>query len=647
MSASNETLQGRLLDGRYLIGDLIARGGMASVYRATDTRLDRVVAVKVMHAGMRDDVDFVDRFVREARSAAKLNHPNVVSVFDQGDDNGVVYLVMELVEGRTLRDLMRDEAPMHPRRALALLEQILLALSAAHEAHIVHRDVKPENVLIAPDGRVKVADFGLARAVTSATGGASNASTGVLIGTVSYLAPELVLNQGADARTDVYACGAVLYEMLTGFKPHSGETPIQIAYRHVHEDVPPPSLRMRGMPTYIDALIARATARDRDRRSADARVLLRQLRQVRHALDRGLADDPELVADLLPSATRPSPQPQRPPQAPAPAAQQHSDATLVVGPKGPPPTGPEQPTAPDEPPRQKKRRRGPIWLAIIVVLAILAAIGGFYFGVMRYSTTPDLTGETEKAAREIAESRGLDLDVSDEKFSETVPAGDVISSSPEPGENIIDGGTVDVTLSKGKERYKVPKLAGTDEAGARNALEKANLEAGKTIPRYSDSVDTGDVIRGSVKPGKKVKAGTKVDIIVSKGRRPIDVESQVGTRVRDARAALEDAGFEVDIERTHDRSVPRGQVITQNPDNGSAYRGDTVRLVVSRGPARVEVPDVSFMDVEDATKQLEDKGLEVKVEESDVSIGAGIVRDQDPDAGERVRKGTTVTLYVV
>jgi len=636
VSTSNETLRGHTLDRRYLIGDLIARGGMASVYRATDTRLDRVVAVKVMHAGLGDDAEFTERFVREARSAAKLNHPNVVSVFDQGDDDGVVYLVMELVEGRTLRDLMRDEAPLEPRRALALLEQVLLALSAAHEARIVHRDIKPENVLIAPDGRVKVADFGLARAVTSVTSGGANPTSGVLIGTVSYLAPELVMNQGADARTDVYACGAVLYEMLTGRKPHSGDTPIQVAYKHVHEDVPPPSAQVPGIPPYIDALIARATARERDRRSADARVLLRQLRQVRHALDRGLADDPELVADLVPAVVASPPRPDRPEP---PAAQ--GDATLVVGTR--PPADPAPP-----PPKQKpKSRRGLIWLVVIVVLALLAAAGGFYYGVVRYSTTPDLTGETVKSATTIAEDEGLDVAVSEEKYSETVPKGSVITTEPEAGENILDGDTVDLTLSKGKERYKVPDLSGLAEQRAAKLLADNKLEVGKKHRRYSAKFASGDVVRGGVKAGKKVKPGTEVDLVISKGRRPIDVESYVGEHVGDARSGLTEAGFEVQVERTHDADVPRGEVISQRPNHGSAYRGDPVRLVVSRGPAKIEVPDVRFQPVGKATKTLEDQGFEVEVKKGAIDLGAGIVRRQDPSGGDMAPRGSTVTLILV
>ena len=292
----DDALVGRHLDGRYLVGERIARGGMASVFHGHDERLDRPVAIKVMHSGLGDDEEFSQRFEREARAAAKLNHRGVVAVFDQGRDGDVTYLVMEYVPGRTLRDVMRDEAPMGPARALSLLAKVLTALSAAHTARLVHRDVKPENVLITPEGEVKVADFGLARAVSAAT----TATGGTLIGTVSYLAPEIVVNEGADARSDVYACGAVLYEMLTGVKPHTGDSPIQVAYKHVHEDIAAPSERVPALPPYVDALVARATVRDRSQRPQDAGVLLRQVRLVQRALSEGLADDPDLVADLTP-----------------------------------------------------------------------------------------------------------------------------------------------------------------------------------------------------------------------------------------------------------------------------------------------------------------------------------------------------------
>ncbi len=291
---SGDPLIGRLLDGRYLVQSRVARGGMATVYRALDTRLDRTVAVKIMHPHLAADTDFAARFVREARAAARLNNPGVVGVFDQGEDDGLVYLAMEYVPGRTLRDVVSDEAPLPPLRAVRLMERVVDALAAAHTAKIVHRDVKPENVLIGPDSVVKVADFGLARAIT--TDSTATATGGLLIGTVSYLAPELVLGDNADARSDVYAAGIVLSELLTGQKPHQGETPIQVAYRHVNTDVPPPSSHEHELdwqiPDFVDALVARATTRDPALRPADAGVLLRQLRRVRSALEQGVVPIP-------------------------------------------------------------------------------------------------------------------------------------------------------------------------------------------------------------------------------------------------------------------------------------------------------------------------------------------------------------------
>src|SRR6476620_8908601 len=287
---------GRVLDGRYRVGPRIARGGMATVYEATDLRLDRTCALKIMHSGLGDDDEFAARFVREARSAARLSNPHVVSVFDQGDDHGTLFLAMEYIPGHTLRDLIRKESPMSPAKALAVIDPVLSALAAAHQAGMIHRDVKPENVLLADDGRVKVADFGLARAISAET--QHTATGGVLIGTVSYLAPELVVDGRAAARSDVYAAGVVLYEMLTGRKPHEGESPIQVAYKHVHEDVPPPSALVPGLPAYVDALVSRATARDLDQRPADAGVLLHQVHRVAQALRDGVREDEELTRDL-------------------------------------------------------------------------------------------------------------------------------------------------------------------------------------------------------------------------------------------------------------------------------------------------------------------------------------------------------------
>ncbi len=457
---------GRVLEGRYRVGQRIARGGMATVYEATDLRLDRVCALKVMHVGLGDDDDFAGRFVREARAAARLSHPNVVAIFDQGDDDGTVFLAMEYVQGRTLRDVIRTEAPMPADRALALLDPVLSALAAAHQAGIVHRDVKPENVLIADDGTVKVADFGLARAVSAET--QHTATGGVLIGTVSYLSPELVVDGRADARSDVYAVGVVLYELLTARKPHEGDSPIAVAYKHVHEDVPPPSRLTRGLPPYVDALVARATARDRDLRPADAQVLLHQLRRVRSALAQGVPDDAELTSDLTPtvpvqrlgdgadSIDYVRDEPTVVPTILTPEQVAHAgrtDDTSVIGqrldPQAAPPsslpagsgrrspdraaddraaatrTGATAVRGPAQ--RSRRSRRGPLLLVLVLLLAAAAGGGAWWFGQGRFTTTPGVLNLSAAAAESKVEAAGLSFDVGGRAWSETVAKGSVVA----------------------------------------------------------------------------------------------------------------------------------------------------------------------------------------------------------------------------
>lgn len=662
-TTSDDTLTGRLLDDRYRISDRIARGGMASVYLATDLRLDRTVAVKVMHPGLGDTDEFTARFEREARAAARLNSPSVVAVFDQGADQGLVYLVMEYVPGRTLRDVIRDEAPMSPSRALALVDPLLVALAVAHEARIIHRDVKPENVLITPDGQVKVADFGLARAVSSVT--TATATGGVLIGTVSYLAPELVLNRGADARTDVYAVGAVLYELLTSAKPHPGESPIQVAYSHVHSDVPPPSATVAGVPPYVDALVARATARDRDQRSPDATVLLRQTRRVRNALDQTLDDDLELTEDLLPhrasaGSADDSEEASSRDQPPGPAT---DDGTTIAVPTAPvthavseppnatkpvplPDTGPEA-EDPAHTATRTRRRRGLLLLALVLVLALLAGLGGWYYGVGRFDDTPDLEGMGLQKASQRAAASGFTLDVATKTYSETVPKGTIISTAPEPGDRILPDSTIDATVSKGKERYAVPALAGKTEEQARNALTDRNLVLGEVEREYSEKVAEGEVVRARTEPETMVRRETPVDVVVSKGRRPIEVTDHTGESGTAATKRLRGAGLEPRVERTYDDEVPKGRVVEQDPDAGTLHKGNAVDLVVSEGPAPVEVPRVVGKSTEEATNILEDAGFEVRLKKERFYVGGDLVLRQSPSPGTKLQPGQTVTLRVV
>ena len=664
-ASSGDPLVGRLLDGRYRIGPRIARGGMASVYEATDIRLDRDVAVKVMHPGLGDDDDFAARFVREARAAARLSHPNVVGVFDQGEEDGVVFLAMELVPGHTLRDVIRKESPMSPARALALMEPVLSALAAAHRAGLIHRDIKPENVLIADDGRVKVADFGLAKAVSTDT--QHTATGGVLIGTVSYLAPELVVDGRSDARADVYAAGVVMYELLTGRKPHEGESPIQVAYKHVHEDVPPPSVIAPGLPAYVDALVARATARDRGQRPADAAVLLHQLHRVSQALGAGVPEDPELVADLTPLRTDLVDLPDledapewldtsdlaevRHEHRPA----EHHTTAVPVLPASlvPPPRGGIErlpvPRADSRPPTGPQRsRRGPLTLVLALLLVAVLAGGAWWFGSARYTTTPGVLGVEQAAAEAELTKAGLEPALGEPAYSESVAAGLVLSTDPEAGERVLDGGTVTLVLSAGPERYPVPEVQGKTLDEAQDALIGTNLAFGRAIEKFSETVPAGTVMTSDPVVGTSLKPDAAVNLLVSKGRKPLNVKDWTGKSADRAEQAMEKRGLVVDRDsEEYSDSVPAGSVINQSPTSGTLFRGETVTLVVSQGPELVEVPRVVAMGVEAATERLKALGFDVAVENSDNYIGVGFVFSSDPDAGDRIPKGSTVTLYLI
>lgn len=638
---SGDPMSGRVLDGRYRIGPRIARGGMASVYEATDIRLDRTVAVKVMHAGLGDDDEFAARFVREARAAARLSHPNVVAVFDQGTDGDAVFLAMELVDGHTLRDVIRKEAPMPPARALALIEPVLSALAAAHRAGLIHRDVKPENVLIADDGRVKVADFGLARAVSAET--QHTVTGGVLIGTVSYLAPELVVDGRADARADVYAAGVLLYELLTGTKPHEGESPIQVAYKHVHEDVPAPSLLVPGIPAYVDALVARATARDRTQRPADAGVLLHQVHRVSNALAEGVLDDPDLTTDLTPLVTQLREDTSEIATVLAPS--EISEHTTQLPTTPPPAPRPKQPP----PSRSRRRRRGLVVTVLAVLLVAGLGVGAWWFLDGRYTSTPGVLGMTRADAEAELTDAGLEVEWGEKAYSETVPAGRVVGTDPEPGAQVLDGGTVTVVLSLGKERYDVPKLKGMTEDEAQDALAATNLAFGTTTGKWSDTVPEGEVITSSPKAGTTLRPDTAVDLVISKGPQPVKLKDWEGKPVADAMAWLESKGLDGTIaSEEYSDDVPDGSIISMDPPGGTTlHRGDEVSFVVSQGPELIEVPSVRAQGVADATETLEDLGFKVVTEEAAGYLGLGFVFSQTPGAGEMVPIGSTITLNLI
>lgn len=627
----SDPLVGRSVDGRYVVRSRIARGGMATVYLATDTRLERDVALKVMHPHLADDEQFVARFHREAKSAARLSHPGVVAVYDQGAEDGTVYLAMEYVEGQTLRDLLAESGPLTPREALGILEPVLDALGAAHRAGIVHRDVKPENVLLADDGRVKVADFGLARAATSA---ASSTTQGMLIGTVAYLSPELVLRGVADSRSDVYAAGVMLYEMLTGRQPFTGEVPIQVAYQHVNADVPPPSDVVPGLPEDLDDLVQWATARDPDSRPEDARVLLAELREVRRSLSTDQldheADPTETAAAPEESDGRTLALPREGRALALPVGESRDRHDWGYGPGG------------------RRRRRGLVALVLVLVAALALGAGGWWFaaGPGAYTATPDVVGDPVAQAQQQLTDAGLRSTVS-ESFSDTVPAGIVVQTDPGPGRDVRKDGTVRLVVSAGPELVPVPSVTGLTLDEARAALAERGLTLGAPTEEYSEDVEQGRIVSQAVAPEQQLRRGEAVDVVVSLGRQPIDVPAVVGKPRVEAEKAITDAGLTVgEVTTQPSEQVAEGAVISQDPADGTLFRGDAVALVVSSGPPMVEVPQVQGQQLEEATAALQAAGLQVRVERLFGGI-FGTVHSTDPPAGSQVRKGSTVTVRVV
>lgn len=627
-----DPLVGQLLDGRYRIEARIAVGGMATVYRAVDTRLDRVLALKVMHPALATDVSFVERFIREAKSVARLAHPNVVAVFDQGAQGAYVYLAMEYVAGCTLRDVLRERGALRPRAALDILEPVLAALGAAHRAGFVHRDMKPENVLIGDDGRVKVADFGLVRAVGTATD-----TTGSLLGTVSYLAPEQIEHGSADTRSDVYACGVVLYEMLTGAKPYTGENAAQVIYQHLNSDVPPPSAVVPGLPVALDGLVASATARNPEVRPHDAVLLLAEAREARAGLSEAELDavPPQALSDVHDGAEdRTSVLPRALPADGAGAV--HRTSRL------------EAPPAPRRPLLRRGPFGGPHRTLILVLTAVLLTLGVgtgvWYINSGQFTRVPPLLGQTQQEAeRRIAEA-GLGLKGVDRVFSDSVERGEVVRSDPASGDRIRGNGSVKLVVSRGPEIVRVPDVAGSSLADARRSLKKAGLAPGMVTREFSEDVPRGQVVRTDPRAGADRHPDTAVALVVSKGA-PVEVPDVTGLSVQDATAELEAEGLKAEAlpGRVHSSEVA-GDVAEQSPGEGTeAAEGDTVELTVSKGPRLADVPDVTGRNVDEARSTLEEAGFEVKVDRPFLSF-SDTVASQSVDGGERAPEGSTITI---
>ncbi|MBT2498439.1 Stk1 family PASTA domain-containing Ser/Thr kinase [Agromyces sp. ISL-38] len=632
-TAPADPMIGRLVDGRYQVRSRIARGGMATVYLATDLRLERRVAIKVMHGHLADDNSFKTRFVQEARSAARLAHPNVVNVFDQGQDSDMAYLVMEYLPGITLRELLKDYKILTPEQTVDIMDAVLAGLAAAHKAGIVHRDLKPENVLLADDGRIKLGDFGLARATSA------NTATGqALLGTIAYLSPELVTRGVADARSDIYSVGIMMYEMLTGDQPYVGEAPMAIAYQHANDSVPTPSSKNPTVPAELDELVLWATVRDPEERPRDAREMLDRLREVEPAIRGPQSPRTEQATMVLTDAA-----------VPAGAA---TAATQVIGGRVAPAAAPTleasegDDTAALAKGAERRKRRGYWIFALVLLLTGLAAGTGWYFGAGpgALATVPETATLLPDRATDLLEEAGFQVKL-DQRNDPVVPVDQVSGTDPAAGRQVRRGTTVTLFVSIGPRILGVPAVLGLPEADARAQLKDFTV-AEQNAQQFSSDVAAGSVIAvldaDGAPVGETYAELGALTLVVSLGPVP-DV---TGLPVGDAEAAITNAGLVFDYaDAEFSDDVPADHVISATPATDPVRPGDTIVLTPSKGQDLVEVPNViTGQTIAQARTQLEALGFVVTSNVPAFLEGAVVASVQSPAPGEMLKRGSEVTV---
>lgn len=629
-SPATDPFIGQVLEGRYQVTDLIARGGMANVYRATDLRLSRIVALKILAGTLAHDQNFVERFIHEARATAALMHPNVVAVHDQGLALGFPFLVMEYVPGKTIREVLRAHGPFTSAHALEIMKSVLAGLAAAHDAGFVHRDIKPENVLITNEGLVKVTDFGLARVIS---GQPATTSTGaVLLGTMAYLSPEQVSQQPIDQRSDVYSAGILLYEMVTGRVPFTGTTPLDVAFKHVNEDVPAPSILQPDVPPAVDHLVLAATARNVNDRLATARAfhdgVIRALSAVpaAEALTTAL---PIKDTAVLPTVTPPINQAQNQVNPPLQNKLKPNNKSTSEN-------------------LFNKKRKSLIRLLLGVVSVVLGA-GAWYLFSGTYQAVPNVIGQTVDQASVAFTDLGLTFEPVEE-FSEEIPAGQIMRTEPETSARARVGNPVKVFVSKGPERFVIPQeIIGTSTTQAQKIIEELNLIAAGTEEIYSEDVEVGKVASTNPAPGATLKRDTPVIIQVSKGPEPIDMPNLVGAYLTDVAPLLLSLDLTIEVvEQLYDEVAPAGTILSTDPVAGSKVtKGSVIKALVSQGPPLVSVPNVVGKSVAEATRILQDAGFVVTKVNKLPAAPLQIVYSQNPPANSKVAKGSTITIEIV
>jgi eukaryotic-like serine/threonine-protein kinase len=589
VSSPHRVERDTIIDGRYRVLRRIGSGGMADVYCAEDQQLGRRVALKLLYRRFAEDEQFVERFRREASSAAGLQHPNIVGIFDRGEWDGTYYIAMEFVEGRTLKEIIRDKGPAPPEAAADITLQILRAARFAHERGVVHRDIKPHNVLIDTDGRIRVADFGIARA-----GASDMTETGSVMGTAQYLSPEQAQGRPVDARSDLYSIGIVLFELLTGRVPFDAESPVTVALMQVSEPAPSAREFNPEVPPALDAVALRAMEKDPARRfpSAD-----------------------EFIAALDAARTNP----------------------LEILRAPPPP--------PVEVLEEEDRRHGRWWLWLLILLALAAIAFGLYLLLRpEQLNVPKVIGLKSATASQILQNRGFEVDI----VSVTNPDVErdiVAAQEPRPNTQAPEGSTVTITVSTGPGEASVPTLAGLREAEAEDQLRALGFEP-KTEREFSDTVAKGRVIDSSPAAGASLERGSTVTLRVSRGAEQIEVPDVVGETEDNARSALEGAGLRAGEVTEEESDQEPGTVIEQDPAAGERLaKGSAVDLVVAKAAT---VPDVVDMTEAEARTAIEDAGFEVRLREQAVTDPDqdGVVLDQDPPAGESRPRGSRVRIVV-
>jgi len=600
-SALADPLVGRLLDGRYHVRSRIAHGGMATVYLATDTRLDRMVALKVMHAELARDVDFVNRFIGEAKSVARLSHPNIVQVFDQGSDGQYLYLAMEYVPGRTLRSLLQERGWLPASDALDIMDRVLAGLSAAHQAGIMHRDIKPENVLLTPDGRVKVVDFGLARAQAAS----GQTRTGLIIGTVAYLAPEQVTGAVTDTRTDVYSSGVMLFELLTGRQPHTGDTPMAVAYQHVNADVPLPSTVVPGLPEPVDRLVAVATSRDPQYRPPDAGTFLREVRRVRGENPTGPMAAPWGASAGAGSGGS---------SLLSGGVSQGSQTMMVAGDGygsygGGYPGGYQPAREPFLARWLFSRRLGLVALTLVVAAGVGG--GGWWLTSGRYTPVPSVAGDSLSQAKSVLLAAGFKVQTGNTLTSDTIGKGMVVSATPSG--RAVKGSLITLVLSSGPQMISIPKVAGDSLSAAEAALRNAGFTMNATIDKVgSDTVSSGNVVGTNPAEGTSYPANKSVTIQEAVGK---PLPNLVGQNINDIQQWAQQNNVQLVQQTDNNSDQTQGTITHQTPAaNTPITPGETVTVSVSSGPQQVQIPNVTNMTVEQAKQTLQNAGFKVQVE---------------------------------